>query len=75
MDPKDIRAMSDEELAESLENARQEVFNLRIQHAIGQLADTSRMAQVRHDIARMLTVKREREIWAAFQASQGGEES
>ena len=61
--------MTDGEIEEALENAHQEVFNLRIQHVIGQLSDTSRMRAVRRDIARLKTVHRERELWAAYEAA------
>ncbi len=71
----EIRTMSDSELEEALENARQEVFNLRFQLAIGQLSDTSRMKAVRRDIARLKTVRRERELWSAYEAATGGEEA
>jgi len=69
----DIRAMSDAELEQALENARQEVFNLRFQLAIGQFSDTSRMKAVRRDIARLETVRRERELWSAYEAATGEE--
>ena len=63
--------MTDGEIEEALENAHQEVFNLRIQHVIGQLSDTSRVRAVRRDIARLKTVHRERELWAAYEAVSG----
>jgi large subunit ribosomal protein L29 len=71
MQAPEIRAMSDGEVEEALENLRQEVFNLRIQHVIGQLADPSRMQAVRRDIARLKTVRRERELWAAYELDSG----
>jgi large subunit ribosomal protein L29 len=74
MDVREIRAMTDEEIAGALENAHHELFNLRFQKATGRLSDTSRMRQVRQDIARLLTVARERELWASYEAYlQGGE--
>ncbi len=72
MRAREIRAMSDEEYRTALENARQEMFNLRFQHATGRLADTSRLRAVRRDFARLLTVRREGQLWADFEAS--GEE-
>jgi large subunit ribosomal protein L29 len=59
---KDFRGMSDTDLAAALENAHQEMFNLRFQLAAGQLSDTSRLSTVRRDVARLLTVRREREL-------------
>lgn len=54
--------LSTDELVDRLAEARRELFNLRFQLATGQLDNTSRMGQVRKDIARILTVLREREI-------------
>jgi len=63
----EFAAMGDEELVHRLSDARKELFNLRFQFATG------RLGQVRRDIARMLTVLREREIAAheALTRSQG----
>lgn len=60
-----LRELSDEELASRLAEARQELFNLRFQHATGQLDNTARLGQVRREIARIQTLLREREISAA----------
>lgn len=66
MKPKDLIELGDEELAQRLKQSREELFNLRFQHAAGQLENTSRLRQVRRDIARILTVqsarKRAREL-------------
>lgn len=61
----ELRELDDTELLTRLEEAREELFNLRFQHATGQLDNTARLAQVRRDIARLGTVVREREIEAA----------
>lgn len=68
MDVRDIRTMTDEDLALALDGAHQELFNLRFQKATGRLADTSRVRQVRRDKARLLTVQHERALWAAYEA-------
>jgi large subunit ribosomal protein L29 len=68
MDVRELRAMTDEDLALALDNAKQEMFNLRFQKATGRLADASRMRQVRRDVARIHTVHRERQLWAAYEA-------
>ncbi|MER3452304.1 MAG: 50S ribosomal protein L29 [Acidimicrobiia bacterium] len=60
-----LRELSDEELRSRLGEARQELFNLRFQHATGQLDNTARLGQVRREIARIETLLREREIAAA----------
>ncbi|MEE8703773.1 MAG: 50S ribosomal protein L29 [Olsenella sp.] len=59
---KDIRELSDEELAKKLEDGRAELFNLRFQMATSQLDNTSRVKLVKRDIARVLTETRAREI-------------
>jgi len=68
----DFAALGDEELVHRLADARKELFNLRFQFATGQLDSSARLREVRRDIARMLTVLREREI-AAAEALQGSE--
>ena len=61
MKVKDIFELADEELAQRLKQSREELFNLRFQHAAGQLDNTSRLRQVRQDIARIMTVQSARE--------------
>ena len=68
----EFAALGDEELVHRLADARKELFNLRFQFATGQLDRSSRLMDVRRDIARMLTVLREREI-AAAEALAGSE--
>jgi large subunit ribosomal protein L29 len=66
----ELRELSDEDLAERIESAREELFNLRFQLATGQLDAPSRIKQLRHDIARIATVVREREIEAGRAVSE-----
>jgi len=56
----DVRAKTDDELKSELDQLSKEVFNLRFQKASGQLENTSRVRQVRRDIARIKTVLGER---------------
>ena len=56
----DLRTRTDDELAEQLDSLGRESFNLRFQRANGQLENTSRVRQVRRDIARIKTVLDER---------------
>jgi large subunit ribosomal protein L29 len=56
----DVRARTDDELTEQLDALGRESFNLRFQRANGQLENTSRVRQVRRDIARIKTVLGER---------------
>ena len=60
-----VRGLDDEALMTRLADARQELFNLRFQKATGQLTNTSRIAQVKREVARGLTEARSREISAA----------
>jgi len=60
--PEEIRNWSDEEIRSRLEQARRELFHLRIQWVMGQLKNPNRIRALRKDIARMLTILREREL-------------
>jgi len=59
---KEIREFTDSELEEKLNEAKIELFNLRFQHATGQLENPTKIKFVRRDIARLQTVRREREL-------------
>ena len=67
---KDIRELSDEELAQKLEDGRAELFNLRFQMATSQLDNTERVSVVKRDIARIQTEMRARQIAADNAAAQ-----
>ena len=58
----EVRELADEELLERLESLKEELFNLRFQLATGQLDNPMRIKQVRHEVARILTVLRERHL-------------
>jgi large subunit ribosomal protein L29 len=58
----ELRALDDDELVSRLREAKAELFNLRFQSATGQLDNNQRLRTVRHDIARIYTVMREREL-------------
>jgi large subunit ribosomal protein L29 len=58
----ELRDLGDEELLEQLESLKEELFNLRFQLATGQLDNPMRIKQARHDVARILTVLRERDL-------------
>ena len=60
--PAELRDLPDDELNARLDGAREELFNLRFQLATGQLDNPMRIKQVRHEIARLLTLMREREL-------------
>ncbi len=61
----DLSMLDGDELAARLGESRRELFNLRFQLATGQLDNPARVGQVRHEVARMLTVLRAREILEA----------
>ena len=58
----ELRTLDEDGLAEKLREAKEELFNLRFQAATGQLESHGRLRTVRHDIARIYTVLREREL-------------
>jgi large subunit ribosomal protein L29 len=60
MKPGEARELADEELEQKEQELREELFNLTIQHATGQLENTARIRHVKQDIARVRTVQRER---------------
>ena len=62
MKPEELRDLSETELYEHLTTARRELFGLRFQHATGELDNTAGLAHAKREIARTLTVARERGI-------------
>jgi large subunit ribosomal protein L29 len=62
MQAKEMRDMAGDELAEQLGTFRKELFGLRFANATGELEDTASMARTRRDVARALTVARERNV-------------
>jgi large subunit ribosomal protein L29 len=70
--PKDLRELNLDELDMRLVESKQELFNLRFQLATGKQDNSSRLGQVRKEIARVATLLREREIQAAEAAEAEG---
>ena len=62
MNAKELRAMNQEELNKKLTEAKEELFNLRFQMSTAQLDNPRRVREVRRNIARIETVRREREL-------------
>ena len=60
----ELRELTDDQLVERAESAKEELFNLRFQLATGQLDNSSAIKKVRHEIARIATVIRQRDIEA-----------
>ena len=64
MKVEEIRKMSDEELSSELTSLKEELFKLRFQLATNQLDNTAQIAQVKRDIARVITIQREKQLAA-----------
>jgi large subunit ribosomal protein L29 len=56
----EIQDLTDDEVAQKLEEGRRELFNLRFQHATGALENTARLSLVKKQIARLLTLQLQR---------------
>ena len=62
MKASEVHGLGDNELIEALKDARAEAFNLRLRNATGELENSARLGASRRDVARMLTVARQRGI-------------
>ncbi|MBO5052402.1 MAG: 50S ribosomal protein L29 [Clostridia bacterium] len=60
MKAQELRELSSEQLDSKLKELKHELFNLRFQHAINQLDNPHKISEVKHDIARVMTVLREK---------------
>jgi large subunit ribosomal protein L29 len=70
---RELRGLEDDELVFKLKESKTELFNLRFQSATGQLDNNKRLQTVRHDIARIYTVMRERELGLTTAPTSGAE--
>jgi large subunit ribosomal protein L29 len=66
----ELRELSSEEVEQALAETKEELFNLRFQHATGQLENYRRLRQLRREVARAMTVLRERELEESGEGSQ-----
>ena len=64
MKTKELHEMTVEELNTKLKELKEELFNLRFRHAIGQLENSASLKTCKKDIAKVMTIFREREIAA-----------
>ena len=64
MQAKELRDLEDAELAKQVAELRRDLFGLRFSNATGELDDTARLGRLKRDLARALTVTRERELRA-----------
>jgi large subunit ribosomal protein L29 len=62
MKASEVHNLKDDELIERIRQARDEQFGLRLQHATGELENTARVGALKRDVARLLTVAKERGI-------------
>ena len=62
MKAREIRAMTSDELRQELDDAYEELFNLRFQFSTGRLENFNRLTEVKRDVARLKTVMREMEL-------------
>ena len=67
----EVHNLKDDELVARLRDAKEEAFNLRFRHATGELENTSRLSAARRDVARLLTVARQRGIDLETELRQG----
>jgi large subunit ribosomal protein L29 len=58
----EVHNLKDDELVQRLRDAREEAFNLRFRHATGELENTARLGASKRDVARLITVARQRGI-------------
>jgi large subunit ribosomal protein L29 len=70
MRPEEIREMSDTDIEQALERLADELFDLRMKNAYEEMENPLRIRHVRRDIARLRTVKRERDLAAARDAKE-----
>ena len=62
MKPSEVHNLKDDELVDRIKQTREEQFALRLQHSTGELENTSRLTGLRKDVARLLTVAKQRGI-------------
>jgi large subunit ribosomal protein L29 len=62
MKAKEVRNLDNHQLVDTVREFREEIFNLRVRNATGELENTARMSEARRSLARALTVAHERDI-------------
>jgi large subunit ribosomal protein L29 len=62
MNAQEIRGMTTDDIRRKIDETYEELFNLRFRFVMGQLEDSNQLTALRHDIARMKTILREREL-------------
>jgi len=74
MKVEELRVLEIDELGVRMKSARRELYELRFKHAVGQLENTIEISKVRHDIARIMTVLRERDLGIVMASPAGDSE-
>ncbi len=69
----ELRVLEADELGVRLKGARRELYELRFKHAVGQLENSAEIKKVRHDIARIMTVLRERDFGIIASTPEDGD--
>ncbi len=69
MKSRELRKLSDEKLVELYEDKKQDLYVMREQRRTGELKDTNALRRTRRDVARILTIQRERQLAAALAQS------
>jgi large subunit ribosomal protein L29 len=69
---KEIRDMATEQILDTIEDLKVEMYTYRIQRETGELSDTTMFRKIRHDVARLRTVLRERELAAEMVSGEEG---
>ena len=62
MKASEVHALGDQDLVQALRDAREEAFNLRFRHATGELENSAGLRDSRRNLARLMTIARERGI-------------
>jgi large subunit ribosomal protein L29 len=75
MKPKEVRDMSDEQIQQELKALERKVFDLRTQAETEELHQPSQLSNARHNIARLRTVLRQRELAAQAKTAPAGKEA
>ncbi len=70
----EMRRYTDVEIVAAIDDAKKEMFNLRIQWEIGQLEDYTRIRVLKKEVARLKTIQRERELAAELVREESGDE-
>jgi len=69
MKPAEIRSLTDEQIEATIDELREEMRHLRFEDAVGRMTNTARIGNIKRDIARLLTIRSERQLAARIEAA------